>query len=474
MPVTRKQQILFKVETSEGVDSSPGGSDAIQAFEPQISDTVDVQERAPTGASLSRDTSAIGRQSRQITYRTDFRGSGDTSIPITLPDWATQMKATGFREGTVYAAVLGAVTGVGFMVGEQITQSAGSIVAVVVAVLQAGTSKPLHRTTATSDILILAKLTGTPTAAASVGAASGSTSTFAAVVAHPGVGMQPTSSKIVNVTVPSWSSTTPAVGDVLTVESPAGIRVGTAQIQADNGSALDLDLTLLEGAMLATYTLRHPTVTSIATIATATQTRTQSASISHNLDGRTRKALGTRGDWTLEGEAGGPMQFSWTFTGDLVDGADGPQITTSGLSTIKPPRLLGAVVCYGFGSTLSRLPTKRVAIACGNQVSPNLDANRDGGSTGSNVTDRNPSITITVDNVNGGFDWETLRKNSTDVRFGLTMGTANGNIVGVVAPRCQVTEIAFSDSDGISTLDITLKPLRLLESGDDELYIVQA
>jgi hypothetical protein len=194
---------------------------------------------------------------------------------------------------------------------------------------------------------------------------------------------------------------------------------------------------------------------------------------SHNLDGRTRKMLGSRGDFTLEGEVGQPMQFSWTFTGDLVDGVDAVQIATSGLSSITPPRLLGAVCSYGFGSALSRLPTKRISVSQNNTVSPNLDANRDGGSTGSNVTDRDQTIVVTVDNVNGGFDWEALRKNSTPVRFACILGATAGNIMCITAPRCQVTEVAFSDSEGVSSMDITLSPLRVLESGDDEIYFSQ-
>ena len=65
MPIQRKQQILAKTETSEGVSSNPGASDAVQVFDPTIADTVEVQDRVPAGPTLSRDFAPIGRQTRE-------------------------------------------------------------------------------------------------------------------------------------------------------------------------------------------------------------------------------------------------------------------------------------------------------------------------------------------------------------------------------------------------------------------------
>jgi len=167
------------------------------------------------------------------------------------------------------------------------------------------------------------------------------------------------------------------------------------------------------------------------------------------------------------------MQFTWTFSGDLGPSIDALPITTSGLSTIRPPRQLGAFLTYGLGTEIYRLPTKRVSLANGGTVSPNLDGNRAGGSTGSNVVDRLPAFSVTVDNLNGAFDWEAARANSLAIRAAFVLGTTAGNIMSIVAPICQVTEVAPSDSDGIATFDVTLEPMRVQESGDDELYISQ-
>jgi hypothetical protein len=167
------------------------------------------------------------------------------------------------------------------------------------------------------------------------------------------------------------------------------------------------------------------------------------------------------------------MQFAWTFSGDIGTTVDAAAVTTSGLSTIRPPRLLGAFCCYGYGSQLHRIPTKRVSFAQGNTVNPNLDANRAGGATGSNITDRDPAFTVTVDAIHGGFDWEVIRDTGATMRVAFILGTTLGNVMTMVAPVCQVTEVQLGDSDGIATMDVTIRPRRINESGDDEVYFTQ-
>lgn len=476
MPVNRKQQLLAKIETSEGTSASPAGSDAILVFDPALSDTIDVLDRVPSGASLSRDFAPVGRQTRTVTFRSDFRGSGDSSIPIDAPDWQKLLFSCGYRAGTMQSVVLGAVTGIGFQLGEQVTQSSGAIVGVVVGIISTVPpgGVPLHVATTSGNVLVVANVTGTFTAAATNGVASGSSSTASVVSAVPGIICQPTSTKSITVTTPTWTGTAPAAGSVVTIESPAGTPVGAMQILVDNGSTMvNFSASLLYGTALATYTLRAADGTSTTTITTAAQTLTPSLTIRHNLDGRQRDLLGARGDFTLEGEVGQPMQFSWTFSGDIGTTVDAPAVTTSGLSTVRPPRLLGAFCCYGYGSALHRIPTKRVSFAQGNTVNPNLDANRAGGATGSNITDRDPAFTVTVDAIHGGFDWEAIRNSGQTMRVGFVLGTTAGNVMTIVAPVCQVTEVQLGDSDGIATFDVTIRPRRINESGDDEIYFTQ-
>jgi hypothetical protein len=477
MPLMRKQQVLSKLETNEGTSSAPGAVDAEQVFEPQLSDSAEIQSRVPAGPTLSRDFEPVGREQRQLTFRTDFRGSGSTG---TAPSLGKYLQACGWKPSVLKQVTIGAVTGIGFQVGEIVSQSSGTIRGVVVGILTAGNA-PQHRTTTSGHRLLVAVIVGTFTAAATTGESSGSTSTASAVADYVSqFCYQPTSQKLVRLQTAAWSAGTIAAGDTLKIENATtGALLGAVQI--DNlTSQTDFEATILflqDGgwhATPATNRLRAPNGTDTALLSAApTATKTPSMTHRHNLDGRQRDLVGSRGDFSLEGEAGGPMQFSWTWTGDVVPAVDAPPIATSGLSTVRPPRLLGAFLCYGTGTEIYRLATKRIVVNNGGTVNPNLDGNRAGGATGSNVIDRAPTIVATTDVVNSAFDWEAARRNGTAIRAAFILGTTQGNIVAIVAPLCQVTDLAIANADGIAAFDVTLSPRRILESGDDELYIAQ-
>ena len=472
MPITRRQQLLIKVETSEGVSSNPGASDAIQIFDPNYSDTVEQLERTPAGGSLSRSFSSIGRTTRQVTGTTDMRGSGDVTLPVDPPEWGKLLLASGYRVATLKKLTLGTVTGTGFQVGEIVQQSGGTIRGVVVGVFTAGGAL-VDRLTTSGGHLAIVVLAGTFTAAATTAESSGSTSTASAVADYEGIAYQPTSQKQVQVSTGAWSSGTPAVGEALDVEV-SGAKVGGVLVIADNGSFTSMNVVLLWGQMLNGNTLRTANGASTATIsADPVQILTPSLTVRHNFDGRRRDMLGARCDFQAQADVGQPLSFNWTIQGDLGPAIDTQPVTTTGLSAVRAPRLLGAICAYGRGANLYRLTTKRIGVANNGAVNPNLDANRAGGSTGSNITDRDPTVTFQTDMVHGAFDWEAIRDNGTAIRAAHLLGTTKGQIVGVVVPNGQVTEVTPADANGIGAFDIALKARSVVESGDDELYLVQ-
>lgn len=469
MPLKRKQQILVKVETSQGVNASPGASDAILVYEPTLQTQVDLQDRVPAGPSLSRDVVPVGRKTRTITCQSDFVGSGDTSPAITEPGWAVLAKAAGLRSITpVKVPVSTAPTGTGFQAGE-VVQKSSMIRGVVLGCIVGGAF--VHRLTAAGDVIV-APLEGTFTSTGTLtGESSGSTATIGTVADYAGLCYKPTSQQWSTVTVASWSPGSPAVGDVLQVKS-GSLVVGSCQVVQDNGSMTSFEVAMLWGAIAAANTLTDGTNT--ATISTVAMSRTPSVTVRHNLDGRRRDLVGARCDFQLRGDSGGPMTFDWTIQGDPVTATNALPATTSGLSTIRPPRLLGALVGYGVATESYRIPTKSVGLQPGNQLAPNLDVNATGGSTGTNITDRDPRVNVTADDTHsGGVDWEAARDAGTAVRFFALLGQTAGNVVGIVAPNCQVMEAQHADSEGIATYDLQLRPNRLLEAGDDEFYLFQ-
>lgn len=479
MPLTRKQQILAKLETSEGVNASPTGTDAVLVYEPSLSDDVQTSDRVPAGATLSRDFVPIGRKTRTITFSSDLRGSADTSIPITAPEWGTLISASAFKSVAPVALPVTSLSGTGYQVGE-IVQKSSTIRGIVLGCFVGGAL--VHRMTANGTVVVC-PIQGTFTSTGTLtGESSGTTGTLGTVAAYAGLAYLPTSEKLINCLPGSWSAAVPAVGDVATIKSGT-LVVGFAQIIADNsgGTFTDLDVTLLSGTIGNGNTLTVGA--NVATIGAApTMKRTPSLTIRHNLDGRRRDMVGARGDFELRGEAGGPLIFSWTFTGDPATAADAAPVTTTGLSSIRPPRLQGAIVCVGrrvdttngdAAVDFFRLPTKSVSYTAGNSINPNLDANSTGGSTGANVTDRDPQISAQIDQTHSGFDWEAFRDSALATRIGVLAGTTPGQIVGFVAPNCQVLEAALGDADGVAVHDLGLRPRRVLESGDDEVCFFQ-
>ena len=483
MVLTRKQQILFKRETSEAVNASPTGSDAVLVYEPSISDSVETTDRVPAGATLSREVVPTGRRTRTISYQSDFRGGGAGGG---APDWAEQLECSAFETAPIVAIpIAGAITGEGFQMGEIVQEGSSAIRGIVLAAEVGGSI--VHRMTAAGTLFVV-EIAGEFTDTASLeGESSGSTATGGTVTTRTnGYAYKPTSSKIVTLTLSGggFSGSDPAAGDVITVERSSAY-IGSVQVIS--GSGTSFDVTLLDGEVLGSDTLdAGGGNTATITASGVNQTKTPSATIRHNLDGRQRDLVGARGDFELTADAGGPLVFAWTWTGDPATAADAVAATTSGLSAIRAPRLFaadGAIVAFARtvnvpddGDTavpILRLATKSVGYSSGNSVNPDLDANSEGGNRGANVVDRDATFSATVNQAHSAFDWESYRDNAQTVHGGVIVGNATGNICGFVVPNGQVLEANVGDSDGVATHEVQIKPRRVLEGGDDEVVFFQ-
>lgn len=479
MPITRKQQILAKQETSEGVSSSPGAADALLVYEPSLTDDVQTNDRVPAGSSLSRDIVPMGRKSRTISFQSDFRGSGDATSDPDEPDWSALVKAAAFTRVQPIKLPVTSIggTSTGFQVGE-IVQKTSAIRGVVLGCFSGSTV--VEKLTVSGDVII-GPITGTFTTGGTLtGESSGTTATIGTVANYNGWAYKPTSAKTVTLTASSGftGGSDPRADDVVTIKA-GGVVTGNAQVVSINAGGTSIVVSVLWGPVAITNTVHFGGAS--ATITSAPEmSDTPSTTIRHNLDGRNRDLVGARGDFELTGEAGGPMSFAWTFTGDPVDAVDALPVTTSGLSSIRAPRLFGAICTYGRTMALAeanvalyRLPTKSISLSASNTINPNLDANASGGATGANVADRDPTLAVTVDQVHSAFDWEAFRDDALTVHAAVIVGTTAGNICGVVVPNGQVLEATLGDADGVATHEVQIRPRRVLESGDDELWLVQ-
>ena len=474
MPITRKQQILVKKETTEGGGATFAGSDAIQVYDPSISDTVDQLDRVPSGATLSRDFTPVGRKQRELTFTSDFRGSG---TPATVPDWGQLLESCGYKQDGTTLRLLkidfssdGAASGL-FQLGEQITQSAGADVAVVVGCFTSG-NVPKTTASLTDDYMIAVEIAGTiETDVATTGGSSGATISTADVsVTSNHHAYVPTSDKLIQISDSGNWTNNPVAGNVVRIER-SSVLIGSAQIIS--ATTTTADIVLLWGSVASGDVIKTGATTNGTLDVVPVMTGTPSLAFEHNREGRNRSLNGAGATFRVAGEVGQPMSFTWNYQGDVGTDVNASPLVTSNLGTTRAPRLLGAICAYGSGADLRTLQTKSINFDNGGTVSPNLDANSAGGSTGANVTDRDSSLTVTVDNTLSTVDWEGLRDAGTAVRVGFVLGTTAGNIVSMVMPNCQVTEVSIGDSDGVSTMDLTLRPRRIAESGDDEIFFSQ-
>lgn len=465
----RKQQILTKIETVEGTPESLSSGDAVLVYDPEApKDDVNFLSRVPAGPTLSRQNTPPGLTTRALTFKEDFRGSGAIA---TAPSFGRHLRTCAHREiGLVRLTLTGMSSTERIQVGELVQQGSTAIRGMCLTDLSG----------VNGDIVVM-MIAGTFTATSTLTGESGAASATIGAVSstNEGFGYVPDSARLVQWNSGAWSASTPSgTGVVLDIQR-GGFVVGSVQVTAlGTGSSwvAGVQGQLLWGSMLNADVLTDGT-NSATLSANPTQIRMPSLTIGANLDGFNRVLSGVRGNFTLEGSGGEPLVFSYEWRGRAASHGSALQLATSGLSTIRAPRLFQAFCGIGYGSQFYRMPVKSIQLTPANTIGNRLDANAAGGLQGTQVTDRDPTITIEVDQLGMGFDWLTRRNLEQNVRFGAVLGgdgsgswagRTAANTMVLAAANCQVVEVSDGDQDGFATVQVTLRPRSIQESGDDE------
>lgn len=469
MKLARPKQILFKLQTGgrgAGESATIGASDAMLVYDPQVRNLGDAQERTAASQSLTSQTALMGLETREVTFQSDFRGSGDATVPgMNPPDWEKTILASGFRAATVKKVPITGISGLGYQIGEKVSKDASNW------------GVALNALAANGDLNV-AMVEGSITSTGTLtGASSGTTGTIGTVAAADCNAYAPSSSSLLTIATGAWTGGAPSLagGQTMGVVTRAGLVVGAIRAVVDNsaGAMTNFDAEPVWGTVAASDVVSFAGATKTATVSSTPTVKSGAvATIRGNRGGYAQDATDAQGNWTLEGRGGEAMVFSWTFTGAKGAHSDLLPASSTGVdTTTRAPRLLGALVGIGFGNQFWRLPVKSITVTPGNQLTQDLNANAPSGSDGGEIVDRGFEIRITVNAIGTAFDWQTLKSNSNSVRFGAQLGSATGNIVGLCAPVAQITTMEDSDSDGIATLDITLRPRGQSTNGDDEFYI---
>jgi len=463
MPVDAKHLILTKIETTQGLDASPGAADAVAVFNPRVRDSYDIQRRQPSGFSLSKDIDPVGRNTREMTFLQDLVGSNVLATP---PPWGKHVKACGMIEKNTTELTMSTIVGK-FSVGEVVMVAADNTrYGISLETLAPGAGPVPFR------VIWMAGLLPTATDAL-VGASSGATGNVDAPIANHSFGYVPDSTPLVECAVGAWAGgAAPIVGNHLVVEFSGEILGGGTVYSISTPTSI-FKMSMHWGAIAAGAVLRTA-AGATATISAVVQTNVPSLSILSNLDMMQRRALGARGTFKLSGANANPMQFEFTFTGQVGTHEDAAPPVLTTLGALAPPRLLGAAVGVRTGLNLLKIPVLNVEIDMGGQVGMRGDANQPGGDIGSEIATRLPSIRLTVGKVGYGSVPSLSRlQTGTPIGFACRFGTTAGNIMVIAAPRCQVVSEEDGNDNGIATNIITIEPKRRTFAGDDEFVLAQ-
>lgn len=208
----------------------------------------------------------------------------------------------------------------------------------------------------------------------------------------------------------------------------------------------------------------------------STYTANTSASIYFNLDGVRHVLLGARGSVSFDLSVKTVPVMKWKFTGLLGTISDVAQASNIDMSAWQMPVTVSTanttdINILGYNSAI----IEKLSFDIANTVAYRQTI----GSESVLITDRKPvgSISLeagyitTLQGTTPAKDWWTTAKTSATSQLCIKHGQIAGNIVGFSAPKVQLEAPKYSDSNGVTMLDMTLALIPNGASGNDEIRI---
>ena len=185
------------------------------------------------------------------------------------------------------------------------------------------------------------------------------------------------------------------------------------------------------------------------------------------IDGLRVMYLGCMGSFSINCPLDGVPTVDWEFEAADFEVSDAPVPDGASYDAQTPE----PVLMSGFSFGGFHFDAANIRFAMNNEVVLRQSANISGGHLNAMVTGRAPS---------GSFDPEAVLKATDDVfadwedgarlPLKVQVGHRAGNICTITAPKCQYTDMGFSDRDGLLTYDAPFRLAR--DAGDDEIAIV--
>ncbi len=195
-----------------------------------------------------------------------------------------------------------------------------------------------------------------------------------------------------------------------------------------------------------------------------------SATIYFNVDGVRHVLLGARGTMSFDLSPKAIPKMKWKFTGLLGTITDSPQAVPSsdftGWQTPIPVSTANSTDIHLLGYNGAAI--EKLSFDIANTVTYRQTL----GSESVLITDRKPSGSIALEaGLIATKDWWAAVKDSTTGAFAIKHGQTAGNIVGITCPKVQLSDPKYSDSNGVTMLDLSMALLPYGVSGNDEIRI---
>jgi hypothetical protein len=220
------------------------------------------------------------------------------------------------------------------------------------------------------------------------------------------------------------------------------------------------------GPLLRACALSETISAGVSVIYQAITNAMEMVAIHFYLDGLKFVLLNSKGTVAYKLDARGIPMMSFTFTGSFSQPTDTAIPTGSDFSGFKAPLAINKINTPTF--TLHSVAVK--AQSLGIDLKNNVVYRNLIGSETIAITDREPdgSVAFETDTI-ASKDWYSIIKLGTLGPMQLIHGSVAGSIVQIDAPKVQLLDPKFSDTDGVSilTLGLSLQP----NVGNDEFVL---
>jgi hypothetical protein len=199
-------------------------------------------------------------------------------------------------------------------------------------------------------------------------------------------------------------------------------------------------------------------------------TANTSSSIYFNVDGVRHVLLGARGTVSFDLSAKAIPKMKWKFTGLLATVMVSDQaLPTADFTGWQTPVTASAAnttdlnILGYVGAVLQTLTFDIANTVIHRQLI---------GSESILITDRKPAGTVAIEATSvAAKDWWALAKAAGTGQFCVKHGSVAGNIFGITAPKAQIKDPKYSDSEGVNMFDFGLELIPFSPAGNDEIRI---